>query len=468
MCKIGIEKQKRHLQKLVSKFIAAIVIIGSLLNIWSCAIASENRYDFRNSIFNQGIVHFRKSSFKERFKDKVGFKEWDTREDSKLTDGMFKEGDSIAITLRRFFIKELSEIFNPIRAFMHDGAKQQDGQIAIIANAFEVQLDRELDFRDTEAGRLVFYSNDIFMEQTLNFNNLSIYGPIQYNGGPISIRILITELEVLSEQAKALMDIVAQAGAASYAPSSSILGLLNAIGQNIAFGDQNDTEFGYTMLLYPSKNSHDLQFPVLEAGNYVFIKSDNRNEVIPWEELTLNDNEGMLYWNNKRNENDENTRYKDNSYFVIEIAKRSNSQHLDLSQSIHGELLPSLRRYDKENEYNRFTNGFEFAEILWRRTQKKNFNIAKELLFRTKIAYYSLIERKHNARELLAMIKGSLNTDGGTNDKSSLSLSQIEYLMNGLNQSNNEFDLKTKDVVSKTLDQLLNDEKIKEILHGKK
>ena len=66
------------------------------------------------------------------------------------------------------------------------------------------------------------------------------------------------------------------------------------------------------------------------------------------------------------------------------------------------------------------------------------------------------------------MIKGSLNTDGGTNDKSSLSLSQIEYLMNGLNQSNNEFDLKTKDVVSKTLDQLLNDEKIKEILHGKK
>ena len=38
---------------------------------------------------------------------------------------------------------------------------QRNGEIAIVANAFEMATNRELDFTNTKAGRLVFYSDDV-------------------------------------------------------------------------------------------------------------------------------------------------------------------------------------------------------------------------------------------------------------------------------------------------------------------
>ena len=136
-------------------------------------------------------------------------------------NGTFVGGDSLSVHLRTAYIKDFAEIANPLRVFTRMGLKA-NGEIAIVANAFEMNTGKELDFADTKSGRLVFYSDDVLKGQFLNFNNMPIYGPIKYNGAPFAFRATIFELDISSEQAKALLGTVAQAGSMAYPPASPV------------------------------------------------------------------------------------------------------------------------------------------------------------------------------------------------------------------------------------------------------
>ncbi len=428
--------QKYCEQCMVAKLITAIMFICGLGLIGGCAVPNEGKVDFRKST--------PKTNATIRDNLKLEYKNFTVSE-----SGKFVPGDSISIHLRTAYIHDFAELANPFRVFTRSRVRP-NGEIAITANAFEEETGKELDFKNMEAGRLVFFSDDVFKKQFLNFNNMPIYGPIEYRGGPLALRMSIFELDVNSEQAKAIIGIVAQIGSTAYAPAAPILSALNKIGQGLAGGEQNDTEFRYTMVFDPRGGVEYLNHFTLEAGNYVFIRLEDRQDKIDWSRLSLNENEGIVY-----TKLDDGTieEYTDHTYLIVEINKNTSSMDIDLSQSTYSELLVELKRRDKEKAgfYSGISNDLkgDIQDIILPRTQKKNFNIAKELL--NKIAKpENDIEREHYAKRFFNMIKAS------SGKEILLNSSQVEYLTSKLRLSINGLNISVDDINKKEPDELWN------------
>jgi hypothetical protein len=322
-----------------------------------------------------------------------------------------RTGDSLSVTFRTAFIKDFFELsLNPARMF------QSNGEIAVVANAFEVETGKEIDFVKMQSGRLVFFSDDVAKGQLLNFNNLPIYGPKSYTGQPFALRITIFELDGGTEQAKTLLNSIAKAGSAAYAPASPVLNLLNGIGQSLFDGEQNDTEFRYTMQLNPRPGSELVNSFVLQSGNYVFVRLEDRTQKVPWEELELNENRGELFWREKRDSRDQPLRYIENTYIVVEINTGGSARDIDLKQNTYEELLAALEIQDKAaaERMSSATTAVETRvdEVLIRRIQTTNFNAAKQALniIRDNEAANSL--KRESAEQIIRILSESLDSNG--------------------------------------------------------
>lgn len=450
------------MKSLINKFNATIILIGGIGIIGGCAISNEGRVDFR------------KASVVDGFQEGNALDKHPTEKTNKLLPlkwknftvskkGMFVKGDSISLHLRTVYIKDFAEIANPLRIFTR-GGMIPNGEIAIVTNVIEEEegKTKELDFKSpAESGRLVFYSDDVRKGQPLNFTNMPIYGPITYNGGPLALRISIFELDVVSEQAKALIGVVAQLGSTAYAPAAPVLGALNKIGQGLAGGEQNDKELMYWMVLDPSEGSHDLNHFTLEVGNYVFVRSEDRTKEIPWNDLVLNENEQILYWKKDK------LPYEENTYFVVEIQKAISSMNIDLSQSTFSELLAHLQNKDKERAGMITALSDikdDIAKMVLPRIQNKNFNLAKELLNKIKNLNASQKqEREYTVEKLVTLMHDSLEKkDGKTVAKAEgpLSITQIEYLLSKLRELAPDLDIGVNTIakeenISKLTDDIL-------------
>ncbi|MGR3311332.1 MAG: hypothetical protein ACUZ77_11235, partial [Candidatus Brocadiales bacterium] len=297
------QKNHRYSQNSACKLIKAILLIGCVVTFGGCAISNVGKVTFRKATPLAGFQE-RKNLQGDKIKDEMLPLQYKNYTLSK--DGMFDVGDSISIHLRTAYIATFSEFpsfwrvlsFRRGRANLHK--RLFNGEIAIVANAFEEATGKEIDYKE-DNGRLVFYSDDVQKGQLLNMSNLPIYGPIKYNGAPVALRLSIIELDVITEQARAIMSVIASAGSTAYPPASPVLGVLNNLGQVLVTDEQNDPEFRYTMVLDPRGGFEDLNHTILEAANYVFVRTEKRTEEIPWKELVLNENEGTVHWNDKDN-----------------------------------------------------------------------------------------------------------------------------------------------------------------------
>ena len=204
------------------------------------------------------------------------------------------------------------------------------------------------------------------------------------------------------------------------------------------------------MVFDPRGGVEYLNHFTLEAGNYVFIRLEDRQDKIDWSRLSLNENEGIVY-----TKLDDGTieEYTDHTYLIVEINKNTSSMDIDLSQSTYSELLVELKRRDKEKAgfYSGISNDLkgDIQDIILPRTQKKNFNIAKELL--NKIAKpENDIEREHYAKRFFNMIKAS------SGKEILLNSSQVEYLTSKLRLSINGLNISVDDINKKEPDELWN------------
>ena len=350
----------------------------------------------------------------------------------------FKENDALSLHLRTAYIKDFSEMHFWDRfekGFTRQSGKST-GEIALVANAFEETGDNRLSFEDLQAGRVVFYSNDVHQGQFLNFNNMPIYGPLKYTGAPFAFRIAIFELDVISEQAKAMLSMLAEIGAKAYPPASPVLEILNGLGNSLLNREHTDTEFRYTMILDPQGGSPRVNHFALEVGNYVLIRSEERGEEIDWDNLVLDENEGILYrWKDKKSPE----RYTDGTYVVIEINKNVSNVEVQLAQNDFSSLLESLKTEDKEKAATWATLDSSLKNVFIQRQQIKKFNRAKGLLGKIE-TLEDTNARKVEATRLFKMIANSVDPDGvpldtsTPNDKHSYDLSgeQIEYLIDSL------------------------------------
>jgi hypothetical protein len=352
----------------------------------------------------------------------------------------FENGDLLSLHLKTAYINDFPE--NNVSPYFTELLSRKlgkaTGEIAIIANAFEEIDGKEIDFTNTREGRVVFYSDDVLRKQFLNFNNMPIYGPITYNGAPFAFRISIFELDEFSEQGKKMIELLADAGSKAIPPASPILNILNSLGSTFYNNDQTDVEFRYTMILDPKGGSDTINHFSLEVGNYVLIRSENRENMIEWQKIFLDDNEGRLY---KVNDYDEIEPYTDGSYLVVEINKNSSYLGVEIAQNNFISLLTSLKEKDIKNSENFNSTRDAIMNVALKKTQIVNFHKTKEKLITLNDNNINFLQRQNSARELFTIISDSFDSKGTplgskydekNKNKIILSYDQVEYLMKQL------------------------------------
>jgi hypothetical protein len=240
------------------------------------------------------------------------------------------KNDTISVTLQQAFIKNFTEIFGRNPLSPRDNTQ---GEIAIVAKVFELSRDTDLDFRQI-GGRLVYYSNDVRRDQFVNAWNLPIYGPKTYSGAPLVLSFHILELDSSKTQIQGLLATLANAGRGPLAQASPVLNLMEQLGNAILSQTEatDDVEFTYYMALNPitSIQGNVTRAP-LEAGTYVLIREDDRQNRTPWDQICYNQNTGRLECNGSE--------YRENSYLVIQIGKVDKGVTIDLSQTSYEEFL---------------------------------------------------------------------------------------------------------------------------------
>jgi hypothetical protein len=224
---------------------------------------------------NEGAINYRKSELRQEKSELLVLrKKYQPAADG---EAAIRKHDSISIHLEQIYIKE----FHEIPAFWRlESSKDTRGEIAIVVRAFELSKGQDLDFRSTaaESGRLIYYSDDVREKQFLNFSFLPVYGPITYRGNPVVLQIYILELDSESEKLKPLLSTLAKVGSSLYAPASPVLSLVESLGGAFLSGNQDDVAFRYSLVLHPDQGYAGMDYPVLEAGHYVFIRKADRRE----------------------------------------------------------------------------------------------------------------------------------------------------------------------------------------------
>ena len=426
-----------------------LLITLLLIVVSGCAsISNEGKVDFRRTDLSSSFKKSdEKNDTKNKHKENITTNNFNQMQEFKAKNfslgdqSSFEKGDSLSLHLRSAFISNFSEnILTPYitKAFTRQWGETV-GEVAIVANAFEEKNGKELDFGNMKEGRVVFYSDDVHKGQFLNFDNMPIYGPLKYDGAPFAFRIAIFELDVISEQAKAMLNTVALAGSTAYPPASPVLEILNGIGSTFYDGDQTDIEFRYTMVLDHKGGSKTVNHLKLEVGNYVLIRVEDRNTYVPWDKLVLNENESMLY---RKDKDGKPAPYTENTYLVVEINKNVSGTSVELAENNFSNLIAVLQERDKAKaESWKYTND-AIMKVAIQRSQIKNFDRAKEILddLDKSDQEISKLEKRTEAEELFKMIAKSINADGDflTIDPKkqtlsyNLSASQIKYILKKL------------------------------------
>lgn len=258
-----------------------------------------------------------------------------------------EKGDTVSLHLQQVYIQDFSEAWERGKASVHLGTVR--GEIAVLARVFELTNGETLDFRQSatrKLGRLVYYTEDVRLGGTvLNGSALPIYGPIEYGGNPLIIELTILELDIAeSNQIKGMLGTLANLGAKAYAPASPVLKALDAVGEQLLSGQQDDIELRYIFALYPGGGHKTLQYPRLVAGDYVVVRQEpqlkRRNPKngeagyipIPWSTLHFDRNAGRLETCKTVDSTKACTPFRDSTYMVLQINSGFPSVGLDVAQ----------------------------------------------------------------------------------------------------------------------------------------
>jgi hypothetical protein len=160
------------------------------------------------------------------------------------------------------------------------------------------------DSNDEEApGRLAFYSDDIDRGQFLNFSNLLTIGPTEYHGGVITIDVDEVRLvgttnhikEKLQELSDDQFDVLGPDPAKRrtwHARERDLFHLIDMDG----YGTR------YTLTLLPDGGVAGIPYPRFEAGNYVLMRHEARNDPFEWDGLELDNNTGRLVYRGSKSD----------------------------------------------------------------------------------------------------------------------------------------------------------------------
>ena len=216
------------------------------------------------------------------------------------------------------------------------------GEIAILAsikslsdvNTEQIDFSSQYDF-----GRVVYYNEDIRETgQLLNAINIPIYGPSEYEKGPLELRLALIEFDDKEDKgAQALVSSLASMGGTLYPPSKPVLGILNKLGETLITTNRDDVEFAFQVTFDPpSKKARVYRMP-LQEGYYAILRQENRSADAAWAKggskppnFAICPEKGRLMQLGCEKE------YRDHTWFLIRVSKED--PDIALVQDI-GQLL---------------------------------------------------------------------------------------------------------------------------------
>jgi len=232
----------------------------------------------------------------------------------------FSGNSAIPITAgRRYYVSLLQAFIGPDARVGGTNWFQEHEQVALVLRVHDSN-DR------SHPGRLVFFTDDLKLGgQFLNFSNLLTVGPTSYQGGVVSIDVDEVHLRGTTSHIKEMLQELAQepdcplaghpassghdacddgpAGPSDTA-QSALVG--PAPGQRRTWEARERELFNlidtdgystrYTLTLLPAGGVQGLPYPRFEAGNYVLMRHDKRDNAFEWGRLQLDNNTGRLVY----------------------------------------------------------------------------------------------------------------------------------------------------------------------------
>lgn len=208
-----------------------------------------------------------------------------------------RQGDTISVHMMQGYVLGSNEGRTPYELFT---GRSANAEVVVIASVCEQGIagcGLEFGPSSDKAGRVIYFSDGVKAKQYLNFSYLPVYGPIEYKGGPLVVKLSILELDDMSDKQVSLLKALAEQGKKAYPPASTALTLLDTLGASLLQGSGDDINFRYTMTLAPGTGDSNYNYPTLSAGNYAFLKKDTYKgpqEQEIWKNLMFDQVSGRL------------------------------------------------------------------------------------------------------------------------------------------------------------------------------
>jgi uncharacterized protein YciI len=267
---------------------------------------------------NEGVTDYRKATIDSRSAQGAPT---DISKKYSLSDTTDYAGNAnIPITMgRRYYVSLLQAFVGPEARVGGRNIFHEHEEIALVLRVHDSN-DRD------HPGRLVFYSDDAKLGgQFLNFSNLLTIGPAEYRGGVVTIDVDEIHLRGTTQHIKDILHYLAEepdcrqgAHPASSGRDACDDGPVGASdsAQSQLVGpdptkrrtwesrerdlfeliDRDGYSTRYTLTLLPAGGVQGLPYPRFEAGNYVLMRHDRRDNAFEWNQLQLDNNTGRLIY----------------------------------------------------------------------------------------------------------------------------------------------------------------------------
>ncbi|TDR16371.1 hypothetical protein [Marinicella litoralis] len=423
---------------------------------------------------NKVSLNIGESDYRVAKDDQTFIKKYE--QDASMESRIIHKDESISVHLKQAFISDYSERFEKTLSYLFTNTVR--GEIAIVARVFEQGQGEVLDFRNSATknkGRLIYYSEDVRSGgQFLNLSMLPIYGPITYKGNPLIIQLTVLELDVgEAQQTKALLSTLATLGAKAYAPASPVMKSLEALGEQLLSGEQDDIELQYIFVLHPEGGRFQTaKYSQVATGDYIIMRQQPNKNIIEdgrknrfdqqdWKSYRYCSEHGRIYIKDKDKDcscdktknNLSFCEYRDQTYLIVQINSGFSALELDSVQT--------FLEFQEEMEQAVNNNSFDTkmsAAIDEYQTQVETSNkktkvekISNEVIAKVNLACTSDDEKiaKHYIQETFDRLVKKANLPDGitdfTNDQWSRMLFEIRKL------SGNPYDIE-KDKINAVTD----------------
>lgn len=286
----------------------SLLVVASIclfiITLTSCSNINEGEIDYVRTVDNKTlpISDCSESDYNSSLNTRAGVtrKCYETLYRKYQNVSGITEGDTISVHMMQGYILGSNESRTPYEFFT---GRSANAEVVVIASVCEQGIagcGLEFGPSSDKAGRVVYFSDGVKAKQYLNFSYLPVYGPIEYKGGPLVIKLSILELDDMSDKQVSLLKALAEQGKKAYPPASSALTLLDTLGASLLQGSGDDINFRYTMTLSPGTGDRNYNHPILSAGNYAFLKKDTfvgAQEHEIWKKLKFDQVTGRLVTN---------------------------------------------------------------------------------------------------------------------------------------------------------------------------